>query len=540
VSALAARPLLSRCLVRRIESVVPPLPLYREHCDQGRRAHTLLLESADPGSGRPQRSMVMLSAALSITAEGGWVTVTALNPNGEALLPALGAHLPGSVTSVNPEGLRMRVASSRHLTVESERIRAPATLDVLRTLTDLLRPGLAGNPESVFLAGVMSYDLVGEFEELPSPAGAVAEIPDFRFYLADRLVVVDHTRRRSEVIALLLSGASSEEQAARDDIARIAEWASEAGDAANDERGEDAGRPDHAGSPGPASGVEVDLDDDAFAALVGRLQRHIVAGDVFQIVPSRTFSVRCDDPLAAYEELRRRDPVPYLFYVNAGDFILFGASPESALRVDGPSGTIEVSPIAGTRPRGRDGNGHPDPELDTRLEAELRLDAKEQAEHLMLVDLARNDVARVSRPGTRRVLELMRIRRYERVMHLVSRVQGELADGLDALHACRAVLPMGTLTGAPKHRAMELLRAAEAGYRGLYGGAVGYLMGDGSLDTAIVIRAAVVRAGIARVRAGAGVVHDSIPLHEADETRRKAEAVLGAIAAASRRAGTVA
>jgi anthranilate synthase component 1 len=201
--------------------------------------------------------------------------------------------------------------------------------------------------------------------------------------------------------------------------------------------------------------------------------------------------------------------------------------------VDGPAGTVEVSPIAGTRPRGRGSDGGLDPELDSRLEAELRLDAKEQAEHLMLVDLARNDVARVSRPGTRRVMELMRIRRYERVMHLVSRVQGELADGLDALHACRAVLPMGTLTGAPKRRAMELLREAECGYRGLYGGAVGYLLGNGTLDTAIIIRAAVVRDGVARVRAGAGVVHDSVPLREAEETRRKAEAVLGAIAAAA-------
>ena len=538
MSALAERPLVSRCLVRRIESVLPPLPLYREHCDQGRRAHTLLLESADPGSGRPQRSMVMLSAALSITAEGGRVTVEALNPNGEALLPALGALLE-STTSMPPATLRMRVASSRGVRVDAERIRAPGTLDVLRTLADLLRPGLAGNPESVFLAGVMSYDLIGEFEELPPPAHPVAEVPDFRFYLADRLVVVDHTRRRSEVIALLLSGAPTEEQAARDDIARIAAWASDAVDATSEEAGNATGQPDRPASPGSTPDVEVDLDDAAFAALVSRLQRHIVAGDVFQIVPSRTFSVRCDDPLAAYEQLRRRDPVPYLFYVNAGDFILFGASPESAVRVDGPAGTIEVSPIAGTRPRGRGSDGRPDPELDTRLEAELRLDAKEQAEHLMLVDLARNDVARVSRPGTRRVLELMRIRRYERVMHLVSRVQGELADGLDALHACRAVLPMGTLTGAPKHRAMELLRTSEAGYRGLYGGAVGYLMGDGSLDTAIVIRAAVVRAGIARVRAGAGVVHDSIPLREADETRRKAEAVLGAIAAASRRGGAV-
>jgi anthranilate synthase component 1 len=283
--------------------------------------------------------------------------------------------------------------------------------------------------------------------------------------------------------------------------------------------------------------AEVDLDDTAFAQLVGRLQRHITAGDVFQIVPSRTFSVPCSDPLAAYAELRRREAVPYLFYVNAGDFILFGASPELAFCVDGPAGTVDVSPIAGTRARGRHEDGRLDEDLDARLEAELRLDPKEQAEHLMLVDLARNDVARVSRPGTRRVVELMQLRRYARVMHLVSLVRGELADGLDALHACRALLPMGTLTGAPKRRAMELLRVSERGYRGMYGGAVGCLLADGSMHTAIVIRAALVRDGVAQVRAGAGVVHDSVPMREAEETRRKAEAVLRAIAAAGFRAG---
>ena len=521
-----------RCLVRRIEGVLSPSQLYRMHCDGGRRPHTLLLESADPGSGRTQRSMVMLSAALSITGERGGVTVAALNSNGRALLPVLAARLVGSTVSEHAGTIRVPVTAARDVSVEHERLRSPASLDVLRTVTGLLRPGLPDLPESVFLAGYMAYDLVGQFEELPPPEGGEPDVPDFRFYLADRLVVVDRARHRSEVIALVLSGGSDEEQAAREDIVRITEWASDAVDRVREAADQAGG----AGSP-PASrpDPEVDLDDGAFAALVSRLQRHIVAGDVFQIVPSRTFSVPCHDPLAAYEQLRRRDPVPYLFYLNAGDLILFGASPESSLRVDGPSGTVEISPIAGTRARGRGADGRLDPELDARLEVELRLDVKEQAEHLMLVDLARNDVARVSRPGTRCVPELMRIRRYERVMHLVSRVRGELADGLDALHACRAVLPMGTLTGAPKRRAMELLRASEAGYRGLYGGAVGYLLGDGSMDTAIIIRAAVVRGGVARVRAGAGGVHDSIPLREAEETRRKAEAVLGAIAAAAAR-----
>jgi anthranilate synthase component 1 len=505
--------------------MIPPLALYRALCDDGRRPHTLLLESADPESGAPGRSTVVLSTALSVSCEGEVVTVVALNRNGGALLPALAARLGADTTSAASGRITHRVPRAPALRVEHERLRARGTLDVVRTLLRLLQPGVAGLPESVLLPGLISYDLAGQFEGLPSPGGGGPEVPDFQFYLADRVVIVDHPRRRSEIIALVLNESAGEAEAAREDIATIMEWASR----------------EPAEAPPPGAGVAAsvaaepvaDLDDEAFAALVNRLKTNIVAGDVFQVVPSRTFSVPCPDPLAAYEVLRQREPVPYQFYVNAGDSILFGASPESALRVNGPAGTIEVSPIAGTRPRGRTCDGRLDPELDARLEAELRLDAKEQAEHLMLVDLARNDVARVSRPGTRRVTELMRIRRYGRVMHLVSRVEGTLAAGLDALHACQAVLPMGTLTGAPKHRAMELLRGVEAGHRGLYGGAVCCLTGDGSLDAAIIIRSASVRDGMARVRAGAGVVHDSVPLREAEETRRKADAVLGAIAAAS-------
>jgi anthranilate synthase component 1 len=193
-----------------------------------------------------------------------------------------------------------------------------------------------------------------------------------------------------------------------------------------------------------------------------------------------------------------------------------------------------VRPIAGTAARGRTREGEVDHDLDARREAALRLDTKEVAEHMMLVDLARNDVARVSRPGTRRVSRLLAVERFTHVMHLVSAVEGELADGLDALHAYAATMNMGTLVGAPKVRAAQLLREYEASRRGVYGGAVGYLTNGGEMDTAIVIRAALVRDGIAHIRAGAGIVHDSTPAGEAQETRRKAEAVLRAIARSQR------
>jgi anthranilate synthase component 1 len=264
---------------------------------------------------------------------------------------------------------------------------------------------------------------------------------------------------------------------------------------------------------------------------VARLKANIVAGDVFQIVASRTFTAPCRQPLRAYAELRRANPSPYLFYVAGQSSVVFGASPETAVKVHGAPRRVTIRPIAGTAARGRLASGDLDADLDARREAALRLDEKETAEHMMLVDLARNDVARVSRPGTRQVTRLLTVDRYAHVMHLVSEVEGALAPGHDALHAYAAAMNMGTLVGAPKVRAAQILREVEVSRRGAYGGAVGYLTHDGAMDTAIVIRAAVVRDDTARVRAGAGIVYDSDPASEAQETRRKAEAVLRAILA---------
>jgi anthranilate synthase component I len=290
--------------------------------------------------------------------------------------------------------------------------------------------------------------------------------------------------------------------------------------------------PAPAGPPPDAPVPDVDQDDAAYAAGVAGLQEHIRAGDVYQVVPSRTFTLPCPDPLGAYRRLRAGNPSPYLFYLRGPERVLLGASPETCLRVDGPARRVSVLPIAGTAARGRGPDGRIDADTDTRHEVALRLDVKEAAEHLMLVDLARNDVARVSEPGTRTVTRLLAVERYAHVMHLVSEVTGELRAGIDALEAYAATLNMGTLVGAPKVRAAALLRETEPSRRGVYGGAVGYLRDDGTLETAIVIRSAVVRDGVAHVRAGAGVVLDSHPLGEAEETSRKARAVLEAVAAA--------
>ena len=218
-----------------------------------------------------------------------------------------------------------------------------------------------------------------------------------------------------------------------------------------------------------------------------------------------------------------------MFYVKDVAFELFGASPESALKYTAQTKQVEIYPIAGTRPRGKRANGSIDHDLDSRIELNLREDLKEKSEHIMLVDLARNDVARVSTPGTRHVKELLKVDRYSHVMHLVSRVVGELRSDLDALHAYQACMNMGTLVGAPKVSAATLIRQVEQQRRGSYGGAVGYLDADGDMDTCIVIRSAFVQHGVAHVQAGAGVVNDSVPQSEADETRAKAQAVITAI-----------
>src|SRR5713226_1629777 len=249
---------------------------------------------------------------------------------------------------------------------------------------------------------------------------------------------------------------------------------------------------------------------------------HDVEGDCIQIVVAQRFDVRpAPEPLALYRALRHVNPSPYMFLIDVAGAALVGASPEPFVRVE--DGRVVMYPIAGTRPRGRDETE------DAAMEAELRASEKERAEHVMLVDLARNDIGRVSRAGTVRVRELMRVDRFSHVMHLTSVVDGELARGVDALDAFRACFPAGTVSGAPKIRAMERIAELETDRRGPYAGAVGYLGFDGRMDTCIGIRTAVIADGVCRIQAGAGIVADSDPAAEERETRAKARALLRAI-----------
>ncbi len=273
--------------------------------------------------------------------------------------------------------------------------------------------------------------------------------------------------------------------------------------------------------PAPPSQAQSEFAEDAFMEAVEKAKRYIFDGDIMQVVLSQRLSHPYPaSPLALYRALRALNPSPYMFYFDMGGFHVVGASPEILVRLE--SGTVTLRPIAGTRPRGATR------EEDLALEKDLLADPKERAEHVMLMDLGRNDVGRVARTGSVKVTDNMAIERYSHVMHIVSNVEGQLKEGLDAIAVLRAAFPAGTLSGAPKVRAMEIIDELEPTKRGIYGGAVGYLGFNGDMDLAIAIRTAVIKDGRLFVQAGAGIVADSVPQSEWTETQNKARAILRA------------
>ena len=274
--------------------------------------------------------------------------------------------------------------------------------------------------------------------------------------------------------------------------------------------------------------VSSNVNRETYEENVGRVKRYVVQGDVIQVVPSQRLSRPTEaHPFQIYRALRNVNPSPYMYYLNLDDFQIVGASPEMLVQV--VDGVVSTVPIAGTRPRGKT------PAEDDALEHELSTDEKERAEHIMLLDLGRNDLGRVSEPGTVRVMDVMKVERYSHVMHLVSTVSGKLAAGRTAFDAMRACFPAGTVTGAPKIRAMEIIAELEQDKRGVYAGAVGYFDLSGNMDTAIAIRTLVVKDGVAYAQAGGGVVYDSSPPAEYQETIDKAMACLRAIDVAEQR-----
>jgi anthranilate synthase component I len=364
--------------------------------------------------------------------------------------------------------------------------------------------------------GYFGYDVIRLVERLPQRPPDPFDLPVALLARFDTLVLFDHARQRVLAIANEIEGETDVVSAERE-LARLSKLLTE---------GMGGGGVAMPGQPpGPAATDLPSLDSASFRLAVLKAKEHIAAGDIFQVVLARRWRVpRRIEPFALYRALRMVNPSPYMVLLETADVSLVGASPEMLVRKQGRH--IETRPIAGTRPRGVDAEG------DRRLAEDLLADPKERAEHVMLVDLGRNDLGRVAVPGSVRVPTFMEIEHYSHVMHLVSSVEAELEEGKDGLDALLSCFPAGTVSGAPKIRAMEIIDELEPQARGPYAGAVGYLSFSGDLDTCIAIRTLVVREDETSVTAGAGIVADSDPAKEEEETKNKAAGLLTAVALA--------
>lgn len=463
-----------------------PLGVYRKLA-QGRPG-TFLFESAENGSSWSRWSFVGAHSAATLTECGGQAVWHGHPPVG---LPGVGTPWGGTPL----EALRETVAA-----LQTEPL-----------------PGLP--PLTGGMVGYLGYDAVRRLERLPELAVDDLRLPELVMLLASDLAALDHHEGTITLIANAINWDDSPhrvDEAYDDAVARLDAMVAKLC------------------TPAPASAAVFSRPVPQFRrrrspqqhyAAVEAAKEAIRAGEAFQVVVSQRFEMATDaHPLDVYRILRTTNPSPYMYLLTLEEFSIVGCSPESLVTVR--DGKVTTHPIAGTRPRGAD------PDEDCWLEKDLLGDEKERAEHLMLVDLGRNDVGRVCRPGSVHVTDFFRVERYSHVMHLVSTVTGELAAGRTAFDAVTACFPAGTLSGAPKPRAMELIEELEPTRRGVYGGVVGYFDFAGDADTAIAIRTAVIRDGMAYVQAGGGIVADSNPVAEDAECLNKAGAVLAAIAAA--------
>ncbi|RMF45567.1 MAG: anthranilate synthase component I [Deltaproteobacteria bacterium] len=361
--------------------------------------------------------------------------------------------------------------------------------------------------------GYYGYDMVRFVEDLPTDRPRTIDTWDACFLLTDNLLIFDNVRQKVRVVC----NAAIDEG---DDPGEVYDRAVQTVEGLIERLRQPL--PPPVDAVGQASSLEANFSPEAFRAAVEKCKDYVAAGDIFQVVLSQRFSGRLGaDPFDVYRALRTLNPSPYMFFLRFSDTLVIGASPEVLVRME--DGQVEVRPIAGTRPRGRD------QEEDQALAEELLADEKERAEHIMLVDLGRNDIGRVCRTGSVEVSELMVIERYSHVMHIVSNVRGQVADGRDSFDVLRATFPAGTLSGAPKVRAMEIIDELEPCRREIYGGAVGYFGYSGNMDMAIAIRTLVARGDTIHVQAGAGIVADSDPEMEYQETLNKARSVFRAV-----------
>jgi anthranilate synthase component 1 len=509
-------------IVRQID-MDDPMDFFAKISDYGRAQNCCLFESKEYLAGSSALSFGTAKPALYLTGTGAEFTIKALSKTGRRMIKYLSKKKRFSFcesVEFGPESIIGRIKQPQETVDEQTRLQSTNQMDVLRAVAFAF--SLASKPFRITcgLLGALSYDFIDQFEKLPQSKNDLLGNPDYELYFADNIFLCDHEHNKGYVIVncIITDGNResiiTEAQECFDYYTNIARFDTPQGQKYT----------------GKLTVPSTDTALNEYEKMVNIAKKHIIDGDIFQAVLSRTIIEPCpDEPLDVYKRLRQLNPSPYMFYLNTPHTILLGSSPELNLRVSGSKPyTVEIRPIAGTKPRGRIG-GKIDEDTDFRYEAELKLDRKELAEHIMLVDLARNDIARVVEPGSRIVTELLTAEKYESVQHLVSNVKGTLRSNLDALSAYLATMNMGTLTGAPKIEAMKIIRRLEKNKRGYYGGAVCYLTVDGQFDSCITIRSLQVKNHTAYIRAGGGIVHDSVPITEFEETEHKAKSCLRAI-----------
>jgi len=409
------------------------------------------------------------------------------------------------------KGSRVEITRNGHSEVQD----GVNPLDALKHLMQVYHPvAVEGLPRFFGGAvGYLTYDMVRFFERLPDQTVDDLDVPDAMFMITDTIVIFDHMLQKIKVVSNALVDGQPE-KAYQEALAKI--------DQLIDRLRQPV--PPRPRQPPPLAQLTLtsNFSKEAYEAVVERAKEYIRAGDVIQVVPSQRFSAPIAvEPFDIYRALRTVNPSPYMFYLKFGDLKLVGSSPEVNVRLEGS--LIELRPLAGTRRRGRH------PAEDVEIAAELMQDPKERAEHIMLVDLGRNDVGRVAKIGSVKVTELLQVEKYSHVMHLVSHIVGELAEGKDCYDVMRATFPQGTVSGAPKIRAMEIIEELEPTKRGPYAGAVGYFGYSGNMDTCIALRTMTVKGHTAYLQAGGGVVADSVPEMEYEETLNKARALMRAI-----------
>ncbi len=504
-----------------IELPIDSIEFFAKLSDYGRKKHSILLESADIVPKYGELSLGSVSPCLKVTGFKEDFEIKALNILGKKILKLIKKDLSFCDKVISKQdSTKGKLIPKRKNVSEDERLKLKTHIDIIRAIAFKFKPTEKPFIPYCGLFGSISYDFIDQFEDLPESKEDILQNPDYELYFLDNLFLTDHKKGQTYLIANALITDNNRNEIYKNCVKKIEDY----------EKTLAKKLPKPKKFKPKKQIIETDTKQSEYEDIVSVMKTHILQGDVFQVVPSRTIIAEYNaEPLDIYQKLRELNPSPYMFYMNQTNGILLGASPEMSLRVQGDEEKIvEIRPIAGTKPRGLI-NEKIDPDLDSRYETELKIDEKELAEHTMLIDLARNDVAKITEVGTRYCNEPFIVEKYSHVQHLVSNVRGVLKKELDALHAYLATMNMGTLTGAPKVEAMKLIRQYEKNKRGFYGGAVGYITPHGDMDTTIVIRSMFLKNNKAYVRAGAGIVYDSIPKNEFVETEKKAKACLKAI-----------